>query len=46
MNGKNHCSAAVTVTRERQRRPSAGFAGAIPFWGEASEGAVAPEARL
>jgi len=55
VNGKNHCSAAVTVTPERQRRPAATelvcalfepcFAGAIPFWG-ASEGAVAPKARL
>jgi hypothetical protein len=56
VNGKNHCSDAVTVTRERQRRPAAiELASALferrlrrrhPVLGEASERAVAPQARL
>jgi len=34
------------IAKSTSRGSSAGFAGAIEFWGEASEGAVAPEARL
>jgi len=56
VNGKNHCSAALTVTLKRQRRPAATelvcalFERRLrrrnPVLGEPSEGAVAPEARL
>jgi len=56
VNGKNHCSAAVTVTPERRHRPAATelvcalFERRLrrrnPAPGEASEGAVAPKARL